>query len=102
MRCVCKNSASSWQHAIATGSSGVAGAMDAFMQASWNPGDTLDYLAELAVKSNLWRGFEGQTHHSQCLCGDDAKLCKEVTVRSAFVHTAGRPLSRLGDVGYRV
>ena len=77
-------------------------AMDAFMQTSWSAGDTLDYLAKLAMESDMWRGFTGQTHCLQCLCGSDTRLCKECTVRFVFVHVAGRPLSRMSDVRYHV
>ena len=76
--------------------------MDAFMNTSWSAGDTLEYLAKLAVRSDMWRGFSGQTHCLQCLCGSDTKLCKECTVRFVFVHVAGRPLSRMSDVRYHV
>ena len=76
--------------------------MDHFMATRWVPDDTLDYLAELAARTPAVTGFAGRTHSSQCLWGSDISLCKECMARFVVVHLAGRPLSRLSDVGYHV
>ena len=102
MRLVCKKLKQSFAATRCRPERGAGQAMEAFTGTFWSPGDTLDYLAELAAKSDMWRGFEGQTHRWQCLCGSDTRLSKECTVRFVFVHVAGRPLSRMGDVGHHL
>ena len=76
--------------------------MDHFMATRWLPDDTLDYLAELAASNPGVIGFAGLSDSSQCLWGSDISLCKECMARFVVVHLAGRPLSRLSDVGYHV
>jgi hypothetical protein len=77
--------------------------MDHFLGTRWVPADTLDYLAQLAATMpDAGHGFTGRTHGSQCLWGSDISLCKECMARFVVVHLAGRPLSRLSDVGYHV